>query len=269
MESSSRLHRRHNMPDRNVVNDSNPATQEQHQAKHGVMSTVTNFIGDHVALVIGVTIGVVLIGYVVLKRQGTSPAANVGTSATSAGCVDANGQAVDCSSSQAVGSLGNAGYQDSGVAYALTQLGQQMNNLQASLNAPPPTTTTTPNPTTSPVIPSGQWPTGAKWATGTHLTWNGQPWTVIVGSQGRIWGAPGTLSAKQALTVQNAPLLYQVPNWTAPTNAQATHSPIQSYLTMGRTADPNFDLSNPIVASRSGVQPSNHPGMALAMRRSQ
>jgi hypothetical protein len=51
------------MADRNVVNDSNPEIQEQHQAKHGVMGTITNFISDHVALVIGVAKCPVILGW--------------------------------------------------------------------------------------------------------------------------------------------------------------------------------------------------------------
>lgn len=257
------------MPDRNVVTDSNPKIQEEHQAKHGMLSTITTFIGDHVALSIGVAIGFVLVAFVLSKRK-TTPATNVGTSTTaSAGCVDSHGQAIDCGSSQAVGSLGNAGYQDSGVAYALTQLGQQLNNLQATLNAPPPVTTPNPTPTPTPgapIIPAGQFPSGVKWATGSHLVYGGNPYTLIVGS-GRLYGVPGFVSAQQALTVQNAPLLYQIPNWTGPKNAMASHSPIQSFLQMSSHANKAFDLSNASVSANPGVMLSNHPGVALFMLR--
>lgn len=202
-------------------------------------------LGDHKFILIGAVLGIAIVAYVIFKGRASSQNT-------------ANQQ----------GALGNAGYQDSGVAYALTQLGQQLNNLQATMSAPPTTNPTVPPPSGNPIIPAGQWPTGAKWATGTHITWQGNPWTVIVGNQGRIFGAPGFLTAQQALTVQNAPLLYQVPNWQPLSQTQAAHSPIQSYLLLSPMANKAFDLSNASVSSNSTLSPSQHPGYGLSLKRS-
>ena len=76
---------------------------------------------------------------------------------------------------------------------------------------PTPTPTPSPAPTPSgPLIPFGSLPASIKWETGQHVTWQGQTYTISVGSEGRLWGVPGTWTAAQ-VTGKPGILLYQIP----------------------------------------------------------
>ncbi len=178
------------------------------------------------------------------------------------------------------GSLGNAGYQDSGTAYALTQLGQQLNNLQATLSATPPPTVPTPTPTPTPPPTTGQ---GIIHSIAPLLPAGS---TIKAGRQGRIWGV--TPAGKDVLlfstwgTPQGSALLprgtklvqggfgrwwYVEPGQAEqaliPTNPQAAHSPIQSFLPLVRGANENVDLSNYTVSTNFGLTKVPSPGVGM------
>lgn len=82
-----------------------------------------------------------------------------------------------------------------------------------SSNPPPPDNSPICTPgfvgTCHALIPKGAWPQSVKWANGNQLQWGGNWYTIVVGSQGRIWGIPGRYSAADAVKRQDGILLYQ------------------------------------------------------------
>lgn len=197
-------------------------------------------LGEHKVMLIGAIVGIAFVIYVIYKGR-------VNPTTT------ANQQ----------GSLGNAGYQDSGVAYALTQLGQQLNNLQAQMGAQPPANNPpTPNPTPNPVgplIPSGTYrgPSYSNLPPGTTYMYNNVLYKLFTGGGGRLYG---TNPQGQSI------LLYGPPSSYPLLNPQAAHSPIQSFLPLIPLADHGFDVSNLSVAARPGLATSPHPGLSLQVR---
>lgn len=74
-----------------------------------------------------------------------------------------------------------------------------------------------PSPAWNPFTPLfGATPNGFRDVTGNVVTINGKVWTVVTGSNGRIWGAPGRVSAQTATNMPIAQgqkeLLYQSPH---------------------------------------------------------
>lgn len=209
-------------------------------------------LGEHKVMLIGSIVGILFVIYVIAKGRST---ATSGSTANSP---------VDQSGTQQ-GSLGNSGYQDSGVAYALTQLGQQLNNLTAQMNQQPTTNPNpTPNPIIGPLIPSGTYtgPSFSNLKPGTRYTYGDISYLLHTGAGGRLYGT--TPTGKDVL-LYGPPSAYPVQQPLV-TNAQAAHSPIVSFLPLTPLADHNFDLSNTHVAARPGLMISSHPGLALQVR---
>jgi hypothetical protein len=103
---------------------------------------VASFFGEHKMLIF-IGIGIAVVIYVLFQSRNNN-ASNTNSTSQTAG----------------TGSLANAGYQDQGTAYALTQLGQQLNNLTAIVGNPP-TGATGPTGPAGPAGPAGKpGPTG-------------------------------------------------------------------------------------------------------------
>lgn len=196
-----------------------PPARESGGGGGGALSGIGTFFAEHKVAVI-VTGGILLVAVVIyyLSQQG------------------AQGSAATPSNEQ--GSLGNAGYQDQGVAYALTQLGQQLNNLNTAFsNVAQGGTTTTPPATTPPAgtTDTGTNPPPTQGGTGQtasapfnlDLSQFGNM-TFFKGAQGRFWAAtdtPGNMSKTNLSQFfpegttfsqqgRNGPLWYTVPGFS-------------------------------------------------------
>lgn len=183
----------------------------------GTLSGIGGFFAEHkTMLIIGgaVAAGVVILWYIYQQNQSSS-----GNTANEQG------------------SLGNAGYQDSGVAYALTQLGQQLNNLQnATTQAVSSTTPATQPSSTDNTSTSNVATTPSNTQSGTSTGSGGFTLPTFPngsvfykGAQGRWWYAinqPGVNVSKSLLNNlfpagttfqqqgQNGPLTYTLPGGT-------------------------------------------------------
>lgn len=117
-------------------------------------------------------------------------------------------------------------------------------------NPPPiPPSTLPPSSWSPPLLPQG---TNVPAIMGSFFNWQGQTYTIVPGSGGRIWGVLGRVSAQQA---QNTPIgpqkvllmapssYYQPPSGV--TNSMAAHSPIRSFLPLSQSSVPGTDLSHP------------------------
>lgn len=159
-------------------------------------------LGAHKAVTIGIIAGIAVLYVIVTLKGKSATPSNPNTSTSASTCVDAQGNAVACSDSSSVGSLGASGYQDSGVAYALTQLGQQLNNLtaQATLGTPGPTGATGATGATGGTGTPGKgvnypgilkaWPSNIKQVFGNVFTLGSTRYEIGPGSGGRVYGVP-------------------------------------------------------------------------------
>ena len=232
-----------------------PAQQDEHQSKHGVMSTLIDFFGEHKALVGGAIIGFAVVAFVLNRSQ--SNASNAGSTAGAA-----NQQ----------GSL--AGQQDANTASSLTNLQTQVDNLRNTIGTiaqgpPGPTGATGATgaagpsgtlPSTGwkpPLIQQGAWPANFKWQFGQKVGFNGVSYTVSPGSGGIIWGVPnfkGTLAQWNAVPIGTGPGQKVAVYGTNPAdykppvlNPLVNHSPIYNFMRLGQTSG-GMDLGHPGVA---------------------
>lgn len=184
------------------------------------LAGIGSFFGEH-KLIVAAVIGFGVVAYIIMRNRQTS---------------------VPNSAVAQPGSLGNSGYQDSGTAYALTNLGQELNNLQATLANPPagpPGPPGPPGPGPGPGTSQGALlnfnpePKNVSW--GQHLTVNGVDYLTGWGGVGpgghglaRLWGvpnAPANETLAQFNADKNKVLIY---NAFATNNVGGTHDPLQS-----------------------------------------
>ena len=260
-----------------VPGSKNPQEQDEHTRRHGVLSTLMDFFKTHGAITVGAIVGFAVVAVVLARSRST--ATNAGSTSQAGQCVDTNGNAVDCSSPNAQGSL--AGYQNSNTATALDMLQTQLNNLTATVSNLPAGATGPAGPQgpigktgpqgpsgTSGILPTLGWtppliPYSQTWSgkhyfpvsPGHRFDWQGVSYWIVSNTGGYIKGVPGATSAGQAAGKSTVTLYAPSSAYQKPVlNPLANHSPMLSNLAMSQNATSMQDLSHPGISGGGGMQ---------------